>query len=176
MKDETMNEETAEEICEECECEECECECEDCRADENARLSAKNEELTALLQRVQADFDNYRRRTNETNKTVRDDGRKEVLEKLLPLADALEAAKKIITDEKVKEGVDLIVRKLEEIFSSYGIVKIDALGKPFDPNFHEAIMQRDAGEENSDTVVEVFREGYMMGNRVLRHSSVIVGQ
>lgn len=171
MKDETMNEETAEEICEECECE-----CEDCRADENARLSAKNEELTALLQRVQADFDNYRRRTNETNKTVRDDGRKEVLEKLLPLADALEAAKKIITDEKVKEGVELIVRKLEEIFSSYGIVKIDALGKPFDPNFHEAIMQRDAGEENSDTVVEVFREGYMMGNRVLRHSSVIVGQ
>ena len=134
------------------------------------------DEMLALAQRLQAEFDNYRKRTNETNKRVREDGRADVLEKLLPLIDAIEQAKKMITDTNTLNGIGIIERALDELLGGFNVVKIEALGLPFDPMLHNAIMQKEAGEEDKGKVVEVYQEGYTLGGRVLRHSVVIVGK
>jgi len=137
----------------------------------------KANEYLSMAKRIQAEFDNYRKRTNETNKRVKEDGHADVLIELLPVLDAIGQAEKMISDQKTLDGIGIIKRQLDDLLNHYNVKKIDALGCEFDPNFHNAIMQMDTDDESKkNCVVEVYQEGYTLNNRVLRHSVVIVGK
>lgn len=137
----------------------------------------RSEELANLVNRMQADFDNYRKRNAELNKKQKEDGIVAVIEKLVPVLDVMKQAISMITDEKVAEGVKMIYRQINEMLASFGVTEIPALGEQFDPNLHNAIMQvkvKDADKVNM--VVEVFQKGYRMGDRIIRHSVVKVAK
>lgn len=136
---------------------------------------ARSEELSNLVNRMQADFDNYRKRNNETNKKQKEDGVCAVLEKLIPELDVLKQAIQSITDEKVAEGVKMIYRQVVEILTAFGVEEIPALGQQFDPNLHNAVMQtKTADPTKVNMIVEVYNKGYKLGDRILRHSVVRV--
>ena len=138
---------------------------------EAEKQKLKADEMTAQAQRLQAEFDNYRRRTNETNKRVRTDGAVDVLEKILPVLDAIEQAKAMIKDKSTLDGLQIIDRQLGDLLTSFNVTKIEAQGLPFDPNLHNAVMEEDKGK-----VIKVYQQGYKIGDRVLRHAVVIVGK
>lgn len=165
-------------------------ECEDENIDEGACVSADDEiveeespekkradEMTALAQRLQAEFDNYRKRNLDLSKRIREDATVEVLTKFLPLTDVISQALTMISDENVKKGVVMIQDEITKILALYGVEEIEAEGKPFDPRLHEAIMQVPAKtEEEVDTVNQVFQKGYKMGDKVIRASKVIINK
>lgn len=136
---------------------------------------AKSEELSNLVNRMQADFDNYRKRMNEGNKKLKEDGICAVLEKIIPELDVLKQAIQTITDEKVAEGVKMIYRRMVDVLTSFGVEEIPALGQQFDPNLHNAVMQTKTTDPSKvNMIVEVYNKGYKLGDRILRHSIVRV--
>ena len=138
---------------------------------------ARADEMTNHAKRVQAEFDNYRRRTLDNAKKVRDDATGDVLIKIVPVLDVIEQALKMIDDEKVAKGVKMIEDEITKLLASYNVTEIEAEGKDFDPKYHEAIMQAPAEKgELCDTVKEVFQKGYKMGDRVIRPARVIVNK
>ena len=136
---------------------------------------ARSEELSNLVNRMQADFDNYRKRMNENNKKLKEDGICAVLERLIPELDVLKQAIQTITDDKVAEGVKMIYRQVLEILTTFGVEEIPALGQQFDPNLHNAVMQTKTTDPSKvNMIVEVYNKGYKLGERILRHSVVRV--
>ena len=137
----------------------------------------RSEELANLVNRMQADFDNYRKRNAELNKKQKEDGMVAVIEKVIPVLDVLKQAISMITDEKVAEGVKMIYRQITEMLSNFGVSEIPALGEQFDPNLHNAIIQVKVKDPDKvNMVVEVFQKGYRMGERIIRHSVVKVAK
>ena len=137
----------------------------------------KAAEMTDSARRIQAEFDNYRRRMNDNSRRVRDDATAEVLVKIVPVLDTIAQALKMIDDEKVAGGVKMIGDEITKLLGSYGVTEIEAEGKEFDPKLHEAVMQMPAeAEEQKDTVKEVFQKGYKMGDKVIRPARVIVNK
>lgn len=136
---------------------------------------ARSEELSNLVNRMQADFDNYRKRINEGNKKLKEDGICAVLERLIPELDVLKQAIQSITDEKVAEGVKMIYRRILDVMTAFGVEEIPALGQQFDPNLHNAVMRTKTNDPSKvNMVVEVYNKGYKLGDRILRHSVVRV--
>ncbi len=144
---------------------------------ELALAKKRVEEMTETAQRLQAEFDNYRRRTLESTARIKEDATVAVLMKILPLTDVIAQAMSMIEDESVKKGVKMIEDEIIKMLASYEVVEIEAKGLPFDPRVHEAIMQAPAeSEEQIDTVREVFQKGYKMGDRVIRPARVIINK
>lgn len=136
---------------------------------------AEAEEYKALAQRIQADFENYRKRNNDSVKCARTEGNNEVFVNLLPVIDSVEIAIKVITEEKSREGVGLILKQLQSLFAKYGISEIAADGADFDPEYHNAVMQIE-DEANADKVLEVLQKGYIRDGKVIRHAMVKVAK
>lgn len=137
----------------------------------------KAKEMTEMAQRIQAEFDNYRKRTNENSRRSREDATVDVLMKLVPLIDVTAQAQAMIADESVKKGVSMIENEITKLLVAYGVTEIEADGKEFDPRYHEAVMQAPAeSEDKVDTVKAVFQKGYVMGERVIRPARVIVNK
>jgi molecular chaperone GrpE len=137
----------------------------------------KAEEYLANWQRAQADFINYKRRTEQERQDFNRFANANLILNLLPVLDDLERALGSMPPAKSTkhswlEGIRLVERKFREAMEAQGLTPIKALGEPFDPNFHEAIRQ-DNGKEG--IVVEEFQKGYMLGDRVLRPAKVVVG-
>ena len=146
-------------------------------AEELAAAIAKQEEYLNMAQRVQADFDNFRRRNQNVRKEAFDDGTRTFATTLLPVIDNLEraiAAAQNSADESLKSGVEMVYRQLVECFEKRGITAIDRLGEPFDPSLENAVMQGTADEGEPGTVCAVFQKGYQMEGMVLRHAMVKV--
>ena len=138
---------------------------------------AKAAEMTDSARRLQAEFDNYRRRMNDNSRKVREDATAEVLVKIVPVLDTIAQALKMINDEQVAGGVKMIGNEITKLLAYYGVTEIEAEGKEFDPKLHEAVMQMPAEtEEQKDTVKEVFQKGYKMGDKVIRPARVIVNK
>lgn len=138
---------------------------------------ARAAEMTDSARRLQAEFDNYRKRMNDNSRKVREDATAEVLVKVMPVLDTIAQALNMIDDEKVAGGVKMIGDEITKLLGSYGVVEIEAEGKEFDPKLHEAIMQMPAEtEEQKDTVKQVFQKGYKMGDKVIRPARVIVNK
>ncbi len=136
---------------------------------------SRSEELSNLVNRMQADFDNYRKRVNEGNKRLKEDGICAVLERLIPELDVLKQAIQTIPDDKVAEGVKMIYRQVLDILTTFGVEEIPALGEQFDPNLHNAVMQVKVNDPKKiGMIVEVYNKGYKLGDRILRHSVVKV--
>lgn len=135
----------------------------------------KAEEYLTMAQRVQADFDNFRRRTKATRAEAFDEGAREIIRQLLPAVDNLERAiAQETADEAMATGVKLVYRQLMDTLEKRGVTVIDRRGEKFDPNLENAVMQADASEGEPGTVCAVLQKGYKMGDSVLRHAMVKV--
>lgn len=158
---------------------ECGCECEE-GCGEDCQCGCQNDDKAgqylALAQRLQADFDNYRKHVAEQLDYQRNEGIKSVIEVFLPCLDTFKEAKKTISDEKVLAGVNMIEEKINNALKSLKVEKIDAVGQKFDHNLHEAIaFMKDESKEN-DIILEEFQAGYKFNGKVIRYSKVIINK
>lgn len=130
--------------------------------------------------RLQAEFDNYRKRTLREKMELVQSGGADVLKAVLPLLDdvnrAVDAMQKSDDVEALREGVKLITLKFEEMLRSKGVVEIEAKGEVFNEELHDAVANFAAGEENKGKVIDVVQRGYMLGDKVLRFAKVVVGE
>ena len=145
--------------------------------DELARVRAEAAEYRDHLQRLQAEFENYRKRITASQQRLVDTEVQRIVARLLEVLDefdlALIAAERSPDFESFRRGVELVYAKLAETLRSEGLERIEAQGKVFDPNEHEALMQ--TGEaEGEPHVAEVFRQGYRLRGSVIRPASVRV--
>ena len=139
--------------------------------------SARAEEYFKRLQRLQADFDNYRRRTTQEAAQIRQNSRLEVFREMLPVLDNLQRALQAPdSGESLRQGLVMIERQFLDILKQSGIEPIEAVGHPFDPNVHEAVQQVDSKDHADNEIVGELQKGYRMGERVLRVSMVIVAR
>lgn len=137
--------------------------------------TAKAEEYLNLAQRVQADFDNFRRRNESVRTDAFADGQQAVASAMLPVLDNLERALDVAgADDALKSGVELVLRQMRDVYAKFGVTPIDRLGEKFDPNLENAIMQGAPEDGDPGTVCQVLQKGYMMGKHVLRHAMVKV--
>ena len=136
---------------------------------------AKADEYLNLAQRVQADFENFRRRTKATRAEAYEDGAREFIKQLLPVVDNLERAiSQETSDENLMTGVKLVYKQMMDALEKRGVTVIDRPGEKFDPNLENAVMQGTAEEGEPGTVCAVLQKGYKMGDFVLRHAMVKV--
>lgn len=146
-------------------------------AEELAAAVAKQEEYLNMAQRVQADFENFRRRNQNVRKEAFDEGASAFAATLLPVIDNMEraiAAAQNSADESLRSGVEMVYRQLCEAFEKRGITVIDRKGEKFDPNLENAVMQGTPEDGEPGTVCEVFQKGYQLEGKVLRHAMVKV--
>ena len=135
----------------------------------------KVEEYKDLTQRLQAEFDNFRKRNAESTRIARNDGINDVIISLLPVLDDFERGINATENESAKSGMELIYKKIVNLLNKYDAVEIEALGAEFDPQYHHAIAQCEDAE-NNNKVVEVFQKGYQRKDKVLRPAMVKVAQ
>ena len=146
-------------------------------SDELARARAEAAEYRDHLQRMQAEFENYRKRMTRSQERLVDAELQRFVQGLLEVLDefdlALMAAERQPDFEAFRKGVELVYAKLAETLRGEGLERIDAEGREFDPNEHEALMQTGGGE-GEPRVAEVFRQGYTLRGTVIRPASVRV--
>ncbi|KAL8150810.1 hypothetical protein V2J09_020618 [Rumex salicifolius] len=133
----------------------------------------------ARILRISADFDNFRKRTEKERLSLVSNARGEVLESLLPVLDNFERAKaqiKVETEgeEKVNNSYQSIYKQFVEILNSLGVVTVESVGNSFDPLLHEAIMQEESMEYVEGIIIEEYRKGFKLGDRLLRPAMVKV--
>ena len=140
------------------------------------KARAQCDEYLDLAQRKQAEFANYRRRTEGVRQEAYDDGRRDAIEKLLPVVDNLERALSAAGAEEsaLRDGVDMVLRQTRDALAKMGVEEIDPLGQPFDAELHNAVMQGTAEEGEPGTVCMVLQKGYRLGSLVIRHAMVKV--
>ena len=138
--------------------------------------TAKAEEYLNLAQRVQADFDNFRRRNESVRSDAFADGQRNVITAMLPVLDNLERALEAAgeSDDALRTGVEMTLRQLRDALNKLGVTPIDRLGEKFDPKVENAILQGTPEEGEPGTVCAVLQKGYMVGSFVLRHAMVKV--
>lgn len=127
------------------------------------------------LKRVAAEFDNYKKRSSKERENLHSSLLSDIISSFLPIIDNLEKAVQANTeDEGYKQGVELVLKQFKDVLATNGVKEIEAVGKPFDPELHEAVssvVDENLGEK---IVKEEYRKGYIIGNKVIRHSMVIV--
>ncbi len=142
-----------------------------------AEAESKASEYKDSWLRSQAEFQNFRKRLDRDNETMYNSMKGDIIKKVLPVLDDLERALENRPAENAwANGIELVVHKFENILESEGVKKIEALGTEFDPNFHEAISHEPADGAQSGHVIGVVRNGYMLGDRVIRPALVRVAQ
>lgn len=133
------------------------------------RFEAERDEMRDLVQRLQADFENFKRRVESQREEQRAQAAADLVRELLPVLDACDAA--------VSQGHDdvaAVQTQLIQVLEKRGLSRVDAEGAPFDPNVHEAVMHEESDEVDEPVVVEVLRAGYMWNERVVRPAMVKV--
>jgi molecular chaperone GrpE len=133
------------------------------------------------LLRVSAEFDNYKKRTQRDMEDFRKYANEAILSELLTVIDNLERAIQSGKDSEgsincLTEGVDLTMKELLKIFERFSVRQIDAVGRPFDPNFHQAVLQETSNEHPTNTVLQEFQKGYLLHDRLLRPAMVVVSK
>ena len=139
--------------------------------------NAKAAEYLQLAQRVQADFENFRRRNESVRADAYADGRKDVAAVMLPVLDNLERAVEAAAgsqDEALKSGVEMVLKQMTDAYEKLNVKPINRVGEKFDPNLENAILQGTEEEGEPGTVCQVLQKGYMIWDKVLRHAMVKV--
>ena len=138
----------------------------------------KIEDLTDRLRRSMAEFDNYRKRTDKEKAAMYEIGAKDIIEMILPVLDNLErgiaAIPEDAKDSSLAEGMEMIHKQFLKTLEDVGVTPIEAMGKPFDPNFHNAVMHVDDESLGENVVSAELQKGYMYRDSVVRHSMVQV--
>lgn len=134
------------------------------------------EEYLNLARVIQADFDNYRKRSLEQIERARIDGIASTVEVLLPSLDAFKKVKENVKDEKTLEGIDMLERAIISGFGKLGVEKIEAVGLELDPNVHNVLAVAKNTEMEDGVIIDEFQAGYKMGDKVIRCSQVLVNK
>ncbi len=143
-------------------------------AEQIQEMGEKLAELNDKYVRTVAEFENYRKRTNQEKADLILNGGKDVIKNILPIIDDLERALQAMTDENAKEGVTMIYNKLLSTLQQKGLKPMEAKGEKFDENLHEAVTQIPAPtEEQKGTVLDVVEKGYFLNEKVLRYAKVV---
>ncbi len=125
--------------------------------------------------RLAAEYDNYRKRTAKEKENLWTEAKADTVQAFLPVYDNLDRAMKQETaDEAYKKGVEMTMNQLKEVFAKLGVTEIEAEGKPFDPNLHNAVMHIEDENLGENTVAQVFQAGFMLGEKVIRFAMVQV--
>nr|WP_275670708.1 nucleotide exchange factor GrpE [Neobacillus notoginsengisoli] len=152
----------------------------DFAAEKSAELQQMLEEVENRYVRLQADFDNYRRRVKLDAEAAEKYRAQSLITDILPTLDNFERALNLEVEGEhaasLKQGVEMVFRGLLDALKKEGLQAIEAVGKPFDPNFHQAVMQVEDDAFDSNTVVEEFQKGYLLKDKVIRHSMVKVNK
>lgn len=136
-----------------------------------AELAAKEDQYLRLA----AEYDNFRKRSAKEKESIWSDAKGDTAAAFLPVYDNLERAlKQPCGDEAYAKGVEMTMNQLKEVFSKLGITEIPALGEPFDPNVHNAVMHVEDDSVGENTIVEVFQAGFKNGEKVIRFAMVKV--
>ena len=140
-------------------------------------ITKEKDETVGLLQRIQADFDNFRRRNASIRLDSYEEGKRDTVKELLPALDNLERALDAIPAENtsLREGIAMVQRQMLDSLKKLGLEEIENDCK-FDPTKHEAVMREKVDGKESGEIVVVFQKGYRMGDRVIRHCMVKVAE
>ena len=140
-------------------------------------LQKSNEELSDKFLRKVAEFDNYRKRTEREKLESVSIGVSSALQGILPVYDALSlAAESECSDETYKKGVEMTLQTFRNALEKIGVTEMDVLGKPFDPQYHNAVLSDSVEGAESGTVTRVLQRGFMQGDKVLRCAMVAVAE
>ncbi len=136
--------------------------------------------LNDKVVRQMAEFDNYRKRTEKEKTQMYEVGASDVIEKILPVIDNFERGIQAMTDEdkasSFAQGMEMIYKQLLTTLEGLGVTAIEAVGKEFDPAYHNAVMQAPSEEYESGVVTQELQKGYIYKERVVRHSMVMVAE
>ncbi|WFA09537.1 nucleotide exchange factor GrpE [Tissierella sp. Yu-01] len=148
---------------------------------EDGILNAKEEEISDLknkLVRLQADFVNYKKRTEKDKENSVIYGIESIIKDLLPIIDNFQRSidSEVDKENNFYKGVSLIEQQLIELLRNNSVDEIDCLGKPFDPNFHHAVFMEESDEYESGIIIEVLQKGYLLKDKVIRPSMVKVSK
>ncbi len=145
---------------------------------ENTNTSTQNdelEEMTDRYKRLFAEFENYKKRNQKEKESLRNMLVSDIMMSILPIIDNLEKAINTGTkDTAYEEGIKMVLKQLKDTLSYHGVKEIETVGKPFDPELHEAVSHVTDDKLGTNIIKEEFRKGYTIGNKVIRHSMVIV--
>ena len=185
--EETAEEETAQETSEEASEETADSEKAEEGSEEKKKLFGKKkkdkkdekiEELTDKLTRQMAEFDNFRKRTEKEKSQMYEVGAKDIIEKILPVVDNFERGLAAVTEEEKEnafvQGMEKVYKQLMTTLEGIEVKPIEAVGKEFDPNFHNAVMHVEDENLGENIVAEEFQKGYLYRDSVVRHSMVKV--
>lgn len=138
----------------------------------------KIEELTDKLTRQMAEFDNFRKRTEKEKSQMYEIGAKDIIDKILPIVDNFERGLGAVTEEEKEDpfvqGMEKVYKQLMTTLDGIGVKPIEAVGKEFNPDFHNAVMHVEDEELGENIIAEEFQKGYMYRDSVVRHSMVKV--
>lgn len=144
-------------------------------SEELENLQKAKDELYDKYLRTLAEYDNFRKRSQREKDAIYGDATVDTVKKLLPVLDNFERALNYeCKDEEFKKGIALIQNTLKEVFENIGVTEIPSLDEQFDPNLHEAVMHIDNPAYGENIVTDVYRKGYMLGDKVIRHTMVVV--
>lgn len=142
--------------------------------DENNKIKNENEALKDRLARLNAEYDNFRKRTSKEKEGIYTDACEDVLKEMLPVLDNLERAISVEgSAEDIKKGIEITIKQFGSALEKLDVEEISNEGE-FDPNFHNAVMHIEDDQYEKNQVVEVFQKGYKRGDKVLRYSMVKV--
>lgn len=160
-------------------CDDAECGCDEAGAEQD-ETALRLAELNDRYLRLYAEFDNYRKRTQKEKEALYGDCVARVSAEWLPVIDNLTRAAVAAdrvgpeVDHSIGEGIEMVLRQAADTLSKLGIEGIETVGRPFDPELHEAVMHVEQEGIDAGTIVEEFQKGYRRGDRVIRHSMVKV--
>lgn len=141
------------------------------------KMTAEKDVILDKYQRLAAEFDNYKKRTVKERDMIAETASSSVIKEMLPVMDSLQQAEKLIEnseDAALKQGFELVARQINDALAKVGVSEIETDNMPFDPELHEAVMHVEDENAGEGIIVEEFRRGYKMGDKVLRHSMVKV--
>ena len=138
-------------------------------------VKSELEETTDRLKRLMAEFDNFKKRSAKEREGLYNSLLSDIVSSFLPVVDNLEKAVNSNTeDEGYKQGVELVLKQFMDVLSSLGVKEIEGVGSTFNPEYHEAVSLIQDGTLGEKEIKEVFRKGYKIGEKVIRHSMVVV--
>ncbi len=130
--------------------------------------------------RLKAEFENYKKRTQKEFATLIKTANEDLIVQLISVLDNIERSLNHVEDDTdpqaLKKGIEMILEQFKGVLSKEGLRTIESLGKPFDPDFHEAVMQLEEEGQDSSTVIEEVEKGYMLKDKVIRHAKVVVNK
>lgn len=143
--------------------------------EEMKKLKEENEELKNKVLRQMAEFDNFKKRTAKEKDELYTYAKTNCVEQILGVIDNFERALETeCSDETFKKGVEMIFNQFKDTLSKLGVEEIEALNAPFNPELHNAVNQVEDENFGANTVCQVFQKGYKIGDKVIRHSMVVV--